>query len=511
MGIKGEPFGSTNRRQSRARHSGVEEGTSKFDDHSRARISRAYEQVVGTAERTIVQGLASTESTSKSRGPNSGRNSNSRVNAGTASVRRSKTIEIKGRKQDQSMSSKATKRKFTPMGNDHVFHVPSPFHFYKANQPTSQRTQLWAQVIQSMEESKANDDCSAKRKFKKEKKISSLKIIDPVPQKVIPHSVCCNPKDPLCFDGRDPEHRQGPPPGMDKQCWSLPFDSLHVACKDVEEAIQGAAMYPLGLDGNMVFTFIPRASAIGDTMYTKALARAEKKLESREGKQQKEGLNTTSKIDSTRHTSHLVLMHAIDSITQKAKHIRREYAILNKRGLANRNIEGASRETSQLIKFVKICERKLFEWIPYIHGVGIHKVVELFQRQGMKAVEGSSSNIYSSIGFGKGAFLSCHKDEDSLYSQVTVQGYASNDFGYYKVNDPIVCYFCFPTYGVCVAMRPGDTVIFNACVPHCLSSHRNQVDPHYTMALYLKTSCVNKHNNNIPLTPEEQELLDNLS
>jgi hypothetical protein len=50
-------------------------------------------------------------------------------------------------------------------------------------------------------------------------------------------------------------------------------------------------------------------------------------------------------------------------------------------------------------------------------------------------------------------------------SQVFIKGRNS-----YEVDDEVVVYFCFPTLGVAVPLRPGDFLMFNALIPHCISS-----------------------------------------
>ena len=39
----------------------------------------------------------------------------------------------------------------------------------------------------------------------------------------------------------------------------------------------------------------------------------------------------------------------------------------------------------------------------------------------------------------------------------------------YHLNDDVVAYFCFPTLGVAVPLRPDDYLIFHALIPHCIS------------------------------------------
>ena len=40
---------------------------------------------------------------------------------------------------------------------------------------------------------------------------------------------------------------------------------------------------------------------------------------------------------------------------------------------------------------------------------------------------------------------------------------------FYTEKDDAVVYFCFPTLGVAVPLRPGDFLLFNALIPHCVS------------------------------------------
>jgi hypothetical protein len=50
-------------------------------------------------------------------------------------------------------------------------------------------------------------------------------------------------------------------------------------------------------------------------------------------------------------------------------------------------------------------------------------------------------------------------------SQVFLKGRSE-----YLVNDDVVAYFCFLTLGVAVPLCPGDYFMFNALIPHCISS-----------------------------------------
>ncbi len=68
----------------------------------------------------------------------------------------------------------------------------------------------------------------------------------------------------------------------------------------------------------------------------------------------------------------------------------------------------------------------------------------------------------------------------------------------YNIEDDVVVYFCFPTLGVAVSLRPGDFLLFNALIPHCVSSRCREADEILSIAMYLKTSVVGMNNNQLP-------------
>jgi hypothetical protein len=68
----------------------------------------------------------------------------------------------------------------------------------------------------------------------------------------------------------------------------------------------------------------------------------------------------------------------------------------------------------------------------------------------------SSLKYYGGLAFGCNVFLQCHTDADFTMSmaQVHLKGK-----GQYNVDDNVVVYFCFPTLGVAVPLRPGDFLL----------------------------------------------------
>ena len=98
-----------------------------------------------------------------------------------------------------------------------------------------------------------------------------------------------------------------------------------------------------------------------------------------------------------------------------------------------------------------------------------------------------------------------HTDEDFLFSihQVNVDGHLDNS--------EAVQHFCFPTCGFAVGLRPGDVLLFNPHVHHCLSAKSlvcDNVEVHVT-TFCVKTAHVGGNDNRVKLT-NEQELNHNM-
>jgi hypothetical protein len=78
----------------------------------------------------------------------------------------------------------------------------------------------------------------------------------------------------------------------------------------------------------------------------------------------------------------------------------------------------------------------------------------------------------------------------------------------YKVDNDAFVYFCFPTLGVVVPLQPGDFLIFNSLIPHCISSQCKQTGNVYIVAMYVQSSVVGLNNNQLPLD-DKQTVLSN--
>jgi len=91
----------------------------------------------------------------------------------------------------------------------------------------------------------------------------------------------------------------------------------------------------------------------------------------------------------------------------------------------------------------------------------------------MSMSDSTPSKYFGALAFGCNVYLRCHTDDDFTMSIVQIHLKRKSK---YEVNDDIVAYFCFPTLGCAVPLQPGDFFIFNALVPHCISSRCRQDD-----------------------------------
>ena len=65
--------------------------------------------------------------------------------------------------------------------------------------------------------------------------------------------------------------------------------------------------------------------------------------------------------------------------------------------------------------------------------------------------------------------------------------------------------------GVSVPLQPGDYLLFNPLIPHCISSWCKYDDEIMCTSTYLKTAIVGMNNNDlVHLTDDQAHILDNL-
>jgi hypothetical protein len=133
------------------------------------------------------------------------------------------------------------------------------------------------------------------------------------------------------------------------------------------------------------------------------------------------------------------------------------------------------------------------------------KAVVPFKTMSLPSSAGKNHSVryFGGIAFGSNAFLRCHTDADFTMSIAQVFLKGQNTL---QANDDVVVYFCFPTLGAAVPLFPGDFLLFNALIPHCISSRCKQMDEVMCLSMYLKTACVGLNNNDLVLTTPQAAL-----
>ena len=149
--------------------------------------------------------------------------------------------------------------------------------------------------------------------------------------------------------------------------------------------------------------------------------------------------------------------------------------------------------------FLSRVESKCTPYISSTDRIGLEHTRERLEWRRFPLYSKKQSKIWSSIAFGWNTFLPAHTDDDFFWSATSV--ITDQQF---QLNDEVHNFFCFPNHGVAVALRPGDILIFNPQVTHCVSSQKTSRDV-ICLSLYLKTAIVGKNDNSLQLTPKDIE------
>jgi hypothetical protein len=183
-------------------------------------------------------------------------------------------------------------------------------------------------------------------------------------------------------------------------------------------------------------------------------------------------------------------------------------------------------EWNTLVKMSRRCQSIASRYLPCELLTGMAEVMKMAECPTMaeprksgkaKTVESPASvpGMFAALANAINHDSPAHTDADFTLSVLTanVKGLVTPAEPRYSSDSPIVHHFVFPEYGIAIAIRPGDTLIFNPLHYHCLAGkeiHYNGKDV-YVTSFYLKTAVVCKNNNNIPLNEDETARRDRLS
>ena len=156
----------------------------------------------------------------------------------------------------------------------------------------------------------------------------------------------------------------------------------------------------------------------------------------------------------------------------------------------------------EIARYYRQCEHVAKQYIASDDMYGFYKSKQLVEWKSFPLDDTTRGELWSSISVGRNVFLNAHTDIDFWLSMTTVVCK-----GRTELNAPVANYFCFPQYGVAVALRPGDLLIFNPQTLHCVSSRRT-TDDVFCISFYLKTAVVGGHSNGQRLTEKQDAWAD---
>jgi hypothetical protein len=177
-------------------------------------------------------------------------------------------------------------------------------------------------------------------------------------------------------------------------------------------------------------------------------------------------------------------------------------------------------EWNRLIKMMKRCQALAAGYLPNGDLHGLTEVMGLSECKSPMPKVGQSPKkkakpapaMFAGLANAMNYCSPAHTDEDFFYSVFTanVKGVLPKDSPSYSLESPIVHYFCFPEYGIALALRAGDVLLFSPQNYHCLSQkeaeYGDQSADVYVTSFYLKTAVVCKNDNRIMLNEEEEKL-----
>jgi hypothetical protein len=342
-------------------------------------------------------------------------------------------------------------------------------HHYKSNSNNSKRLRLnteegIAEAIRSSELwsrwTLANNDARLS-------KLLSLPSITPEPGRCMPLGTVRDPRKPVFFSGEDTCQY-----GKDR----IPRGGVYLPARQTLEVVDSTNGFHL----KGVCTLIRRDEAL--STFPKG--------------QRKRLFNAFTRMSVAGKSNSRVSSRSRVALEDKSgagKYVAEGvYAARNRKGLAIHTLnEGRCDKARRCIShFFRNLEERAKGYIDARQLLFLEAVRRRSDYGNLSLHGGPKSAIWPSVAFGRNVFLRVHRDEDYFWSLTTV---VTKD-GYEKDGE-IVNYFCFPTYGFCIALRPGDALIFNALVDHCASSICQSNTKAYGVSLYLKTAVVAGNDN----------------
>jgi hypothetical protein len=378
------------------------------------------------------------------------------------------------------------------------FTIPPPWvHvFSKSCQPSSLRTQ--AASIAYMEDSIHTKARHRRNRRRRKKLIKQEKILTEV---ILPHSIQQNllsasiiDQEIVVVDGADDGNPPiCPPEGVNWRVLSV-RDAIHLHVQDEHDPLRGLTFRRV--DGVLPFARLPRAKSL-DVLKKMSMKEIISALEACE----------KLKRTPLRRGDH---KHIFSDYGKRVMYTSAGVQVSrNSRGVLDCNAymedlpDIHATILMKLMRHAEYCLETIVDNDVICHLYHAKKLVPFKTMNVKTASEQARLKYYGSLAFGCNVFLQCHTDSDYTMSMAHIHLKGKDK---YELTDEVVIYFCFPTLGVAVPLRPGDFLIFNALIPHCVSSRCRQVDEVMVISMYLKSAVVGLNNNVLPLNSKQIHL-----
>jgi hypothetical protein len=149
-------------------------------------------------------------------------------------------------------------------------------------------------------------------------------------------------------------------------------------------------------------------------------------------------------------------------------------------------------------------ERKVHKYLHYHIWKALKTARQYLGWECFPFQNGEKSKLFPAMACGLNVYLPAHVDNDAFLSVTMTVGADLPTMD----DTPVSHYFCFPSHGVAVPLRPGDLLIFNPCIIHCISSRADPTQDYFCLSFYLKTLHASGNDSRKrPLTSLENDLL----
>lgn len=296
----------------------------------------------------------------------------------------------------------------------------------------------------------------------------------------------------LVFDGGDEDNdpveepsRQLPKPFVRK-----PVKALHIFDDHLKD---GKGLYALDdVTGNLHFLLAPRESVLrsSSTKSAKTVVKAFDRVASSINLPNPRAKSTSRQVffDSSSSMKHTVAGVQTSLGSRGVKSHSRQARALSE--------SGDEWAWNVIYKLIKRTETVFNRFCPTEVIFHLNKAKEAVDFKTFPSYDGTKQcKYYAAVAYGKNVYLSMHDDDDFTYSVVIPH--------MEEVSEKVVLYFCFPTLGIAVPLRPGDMLIFNPQTIHGISSRCRKEDEIYCTSIYLKSKVVSGNDNLLPATEEQ--------